>query len=426
MADAAPQHAVYDPAKSPLGEHLQTAAGNLAEWGAWGSIPIVTTFGHPQAEYAAIRKGCGLMARPERGVIHVMGKDSLTFLNNLLTNGLVNRETKTPLPVNHGTYSFLLNLKGRVVAGLTILNAGDLGIFCEVDAIGVPALITAIDSFRFREQAKMVDVSSQWSVLNLHGPAAVDVLHNAADAGAIFEPTPADFPATIDLPVARIKLAGRDAIAWRDDLCGVPGVGVLVPSDSIAAVWDDLVARFGQTEDERDFGRRRVRPVGWAMFNACRIEAGTPLLGIDVPLAAPSKPGKKPDLEEAAREDPKGGALPAETGPLFEKAVSVTSGCYLGQEIVARMHARKVVAKKIVGIRMDEDRLPTAGVVVEIDGNVVGAVTSSTLSPVLSNACICLALIKRPHFEVGTVVTIAAEGRHATGRIVELPFVKVG
>ena len=89
MANATPQHAVYDAASNPLLGHLRATANDLAEWEAWGTIPIVATFGHPQAEYAALRKGCALMPRPERGVIHVTGAEALPFLNNLLTNGLV-------------------------------------------------------------------------------------------------------------------------------------------------------------------------------------------------------------------------------------------------------------------------------------------------------------------------------------------------
>jgi hypothetical protein len=42
---------------------------------------------------------------------------------------------------------------------------------------------------------------------------------------------------------------------------------------------------------------------------------------------------------------------------------------------------------------------------------------------VLSAACVCLATIKRPHYEVGTEVVIPAEGRNAKGQVVALPFV---
>jgi folate-binding protein YgfZ len=144
------------------------------------------------------------------------------------------------------------------------------------------------------------------------------------------------------------------------------------------------------------------------------------MLGIDFAAAPPSRPGQKAEQVPETR----GGTLPAETGPLFAKAVSISGGCYLGQEVVARMHARKVVARRIVGIRMQEDALPSAGVEVDVDDQPVGLVSSSTLSPVLSGACLALAMIKRPHFEPGTEVQVPAEGRRVRGMVQELPFLR--
>ena len=124
---------------------------------------------------------------------------------------------------------------------------------------------------------------------------------------------------------------------------------------------------------------RSARPIGWAAFNAARVEAGRPVFGIDfdgAPLSS-AAPGSK--------EDSGSGSLPAETG-LFDRAVSITKGCYLGQEIVARMHARGQVARRVVGIRMEGDALPIAGAqIMDEDSNTVGVVTSSTVSPILSN-----------------------------------------
>jgi folate-binding protein YgfZ len=139
------------------------------------------------------------------------------------------------------------------------------------------------------------------------------------------------------------------------------------------------------------------------VFNTARIEAGRPLFGID--------------FDDTV--------LPAETGQL-ERAVSFTKGCYLGQEIVARMHARGQVARRIVGIKMREDALPIAGApIVDDQQNQIGGITSSTISPVLSNASICLGLIKSAFSAVGTQIRIAAEGAFRQGIVVELPFVSL-
>ncbi len=417
-----PQDAVDDPRPiapaDPIVDRL--ALDDDVDLAGLGDRRIVMNFAEPQAEYAAMRKACGLMARGDLAVVEVAGRDALAFLNNLLTNGLIDKETKTPMPVGSGCYSFFLNLKGRVVADPFVLRVEEERVLMVVSRLLAETLATSLDRYRFSEKATFKVLADELYVLSLIGPTVLELLGDAADSAVAFSDQPEDFPATSYHAVATIKLGGEPMHAFHDDTLGVPAVHLLVPSEKVAATWDDLCTRFGETVDDRRYGIRRLRPVGWGMFNAIRVEAGLPMLGVDFVPAPPSRPGRKSDDEPA---ETKGGSLPAETGPLFERAVSVTSGCYLGQEVVARMHARQVKAKSLVGIRMAEDALPGAGAPVEVGDVQVGVVTSSTLSPVLSSASIALATIKRPHFEVGTEVIVPAEGRRAKGTIVKLPFV---
>jgi aminomethyltransferase len=191
-----------------------------------------------------------------------------------------------------------------------------------------------------------------------------------------------------------------DAIVWRDDPTGTPGYQLIIPTESAATVWRELITRFGESQS---LGKRPLRPIGWAAFNATRIEAGRPLFGID--------------FDDSI--------LPAETGPLFNRAVSLTKGCYLGQEIVARMHARQQVAKQIVGLKLDNDALPMAGAKLFDDkGNEIGGVTSSTLSPILSDIAIGIGYVKRPFIAAGTKIRVPAEGAVREAIVSELPFVK--
>ena len=398
-------------------------AEELVEVSAWGDVPIVTSFAEPQAEYAALRKACGLMARGDLGVVEATGRDALPFLNNLLTNGLISKETKAAMPVGSGCHSFFLNLRGRVVADPLVVRVEEERILMLVSRPLAGVLVKALDLYRFAEKVRLRDASDEWYVLSLVGPTCGGILAEAGDTTPAFEARPSDFPATSYVAACPVRFAGAEGYAVSDvDFAGVGARHLIVPRDRASAIWEDLTTRFGDTLDDRRFGQRRLRPAGWAMFNAVRIEAGLPLLGIDFAPAPPSKPGRRPEGEEPP--ETKGGALPAETGPLFEQTVSVVSGCYLGQEVVARMHARQVQAKKIVGLKMDEDALPAAGAPVEVDDAVVGSVTSSTLSPVPSAAAIALATLKRPHFEIGTTVRVPAEGRWATARVVTLPFVE--
>ncbi|MGC4032906.1 MAG: hypothetical protein QM754_14455 [Tepidisphaeraceae bacterium] len=295
-----------------------------AEMQAYDTVEIVSTFGEPQAEYAAIRKSAAILDLPQRGFIELTGRDRHAFLNNLVTADLVNKETKTPLPAGKWAYAYLLNLKGRIVCDLNVIELGDKTLL-ELDGRLVPMLVNLLDRYLFAEQVKLRNATTELYEFAMHGPTAVAVL---GEEGV---------DANISTGECRtISIIGATATLWRDDVCGVPGLHLIVPRDRAVEVWQHLLTRHG---NETAIGKRPLRPIGWAAFNATRIEAGRPLFGIDFDLATPSFPGKKADAPEDPAARPMG-VLPAETA-MLDRAVSFVKGCYLGQEVVARMHARR-------------------------------------------------------------------------------------
>ena len=358
-----------------------------AEFQPYAEVEIVSTFGEPQAEYAALHKGCGMLDLPQRGILELTGKDRLPFLNNLLTNQTWSKETKTGMAAGLGVYAFYLNTKGRIVTDLNVLELGDRTLL-EMDGRLVPQLRLMFEKYLFAEQVTMTDCTGTLHQIALHGAGSWEVLN-----AAIGTPLPVLDP----LSSTSIRIFGVDAIVYRDDPTGQTGYVLIVPIAAAKTVWMNLLSKLGTSSET---GKRALRPVGWAAFNAARIEGGRPIFGID--------------FDDSI--------LPAETGQ-FNRAVSVTKGCYLGQEIVARMHARQQVAKQLVGIRMESDALPIAGTKILDDANnEIGGVTSSTLSPILSNMAICLGYLKRPFFAPKTIVNIPAEGSVRKGTVVDLPF----
>ena len=345
-----------------------------AEFQPYMDGQIVSTFGEPQAEYAAIRKAVGLMDLPQRGVLELTGRDRLPFLNNLLTAATYDKATKTPMAAGGGAYAFLLHNKtGRIIADLTVIERGDRTLI-ELDGRLAATVMAELERYKFAEQVTIADRSAELHELALHGPRATLSVH--------------ELPTIEPGQNAAIELFGTPTIAWRDDLTGSPGYHLIVPADAARLVWMNLIGR-------------HVRPIGWAAFNAARVEAGRPLFGID--------------FDDTA--------LPAETGPLLDRAVSFTKGCYPGQEVVARMHARGQFAKTVVGLRVADGALPVAGSPVTDDvGDTVGVVTSSTVSPVLSNAAVALATVRKAACNVGTVVNVPAEGAVRRAVVAPLPF----
>jgi folate-binding protein YgfZ len=361
-----------------------------AEFQPYGDVEVVSTFGEPQAEYAAIRKGCGLMDLPQRGSLELTGKDRHKFLNNLLTNQTWDKDAKTGMAAGKGAYAFFLNTKGRVVTDMNVLELGE-STWLEMDARMVGPLRGMLDKYLFAEQVKMVSRVAELHEIALHGPGATGILGRVIGR---------DVAGLAPLESVRASVFEQDVVVWRDDPAGVPGFHLVTNGQGMAKVWMGLVTQFAASAE---IGKRELRPVGWAAYNATRIEGGRAMFGID--------------FDESI--------LPAETGAAFDRAVSLTKGCYLGQEIVARMHARGQVAKKLVGIRMEGEALPVAGVkIFDPQQNEVGGVTSSTISPVLSNVAVCLGYVKRPLFEVGTELLVPAEGQMRRGKVVELPFVR--
>jgi folate-binding Fe-S cluster repair protein YgfZ len=119
--------------------------------------------------------------------------------------------------------------------------------------------------------------------------------------------------------------------------------------------------------------------------------------------------------------------------------VSFTKGCYLGQEIVARMQSLGAPKQKVVGIRLERaagamvpfdpalEPQPDTGapVYAAVDGPVdrdalaepIGQVTSSAVSPMLSGTVICFATVRSKSSAPGTRVLVEAEGRLLGGEI---------
>ena len=374
------------PVPNPLQSLHQQAE---AEFQPYAQVEIVSTFGEPQAEYAAIRKSAALLDEPQRGILEVSGADRFAFLNNLLTNQTWNKDTKKGLSAGEGVYAFFLNTKGRIVADLYAIETGER-MLLDMDARMAEPLRVAFDKFLFREQVKMTNRVGSLHTLSLHGPGSAQILNDVCAT-----PTP-ELP---QLGSSSTKMFNVDVVIWRDDVCAVPGFHLVIEDAATQKVWTSLCDRFAQSQE---LGKRRLRPAGWAAYNACRIEGGRPIFGID--------------FDESV--------LPPETGQM-ERAVSLTKGCYLGQEIVARMVARGQVARQLVGIRMADDALPIAGAQIYDDqNNSIGGITSSTMSPVLSNAAICLGYVKKQFIAPGSVVNIPAEGSIRRAVATELPFLK--
>ena len=402
---------------SPLLSQHQQAEALLATYGPPDAgVAMVQTFGEVELEYAALRRpvGCGLIDLPNRATIEITGADRVDFLNRMVTQELKG------WPELSARETFWLSRKGRIDADLRLINLPDR-VLVDVDVHAAERARTGLAAYVITEACNLFDRTNEFHRLALHGATAAAVL-DAASA-------PIHGPGVRDLApgqVAARQFGPHVGIIDRSDTAGTPGFGLLLPTEGTRAVYEHLLELGGYDGQnghapgsalQPKARGHALRPIGWAAFNIARIEAGTPMYFLDF----------GPD------------SLPAETGVLSQR-VSFTKGCYLGQEIVARMHALGHPKQQLVAIRLPAPTLPppvdpgqpyeppaipqpVTGAAIFLRsadqsapprpseaGDAIGAVTSSCVSPMLGQTPIAFAMIKFAHASAGTGLWVECEG----------------
>jgi folate-binding protein YgfZ len=264
----------------------------------------------------------------------------------------------------------------------------------ETDRFSAPLVAQELEKLLFGEDVHLEDLTDQKRVLSLHGPAAAKLL------GQVEAQTDTPLSELGDLGVCTGEGLMRPITVFRRDETGALGLHVISDAEPLGPLYLALAEVVGGLNPEVEGGQRRPiagRGIGWMAYNAARVEAGTPLYRVDY----------GPDT------------LPHETGELVHRVVSFNKGCYRGQEVVARMHSLGHPKRVLVGLRLPDQRMPIAtaqllepdpAVVGRSTGKVVGAVTSSTLSPMLGGVAVCLAMVGWGWHEAGKTVLAPAEG----------------
>jgi len=280
-----------DPGKSSL-----LAWPGAVEAG-WPDEGVAAHYGDPMREQRTIEESAGIVDRSCRGVLRITGPDRLSWLHSLTTQQLEGLATGT------AAQALVLSPNGHIEHHLTLTDDGT-ATWVHVEPGTAAALAEFLESMRFMLRVEVADISRDSAVLTVLGPAAGDLVAGLDGVQASVNPGPFG---TIDLIVA------------RDQLPGVAG---------------DLV-------------RRGATAAGMWAFEALRIAAHVPRLGLDTDHRT----------------------IPHEVG-WIDSAVHLNKGCYRGQETVARVHNLGHPPRRLVFLHLDgsAERLPGHGDPVELGG----------------------------------------------------------
>jgi len=354
--------------RSALEEIHQRLGAAMIERDGW-SIPA--SYGDVLLEYASVREsGAGLIDLSSRGRLLVSGSEAVQFLNGLITNDM-----KT-LAENQWMPAVFPTVQGRLIASVRVIHRAD-GFLIDTEASTHERVLQTISRFTLAGDFRVTDLTTELTQFSLQGTRAAEIVARVLGEAAA---------RLVHFEVAIVPWQQGQVTVIRASQTGADGFDLFVAANQAAALWEALTAA-------------GARPVGFDAVEILRIEAGQPRYRID--------------MDESN--------VVTETN--LDEAISYTKGCYIGQEIVARIKYRGHVAKKLTGILFSRGvKIQSGPSIRSLDDKEIGRITSATLSPHLGRT-VALGYVKYDYLAAGTEVKVVAGERELYAEVVELPFV---
>jgi folate-binding protein YgfZ len=324
-------------------------------------------------EYSAVRVGgAGLVDLSARGRLLVSGSEAVTFLNGLITNDM-----KT-LAVNSWMEAAFPNVQGRLLAAIRVIHRDD-GFLIDTEDVTRETVVKLLERFTLAGDFRVADITGELAMFSLQGKGAAEVIQGALGESAANverqQVATAKVESDSNVTIIRATHTAEDGFDLFVDAHEAKNLSVLL-------------------------NKAGAQTVGADALETLRIEAGIPRYGID--------------MDETN--------VVTETN--LDDAVSFTKGCYLGQEIIARIKYRGHVAKKLTGLVLDERIvLQTGAKILSLDDKEIGRVTSFTFSPQLERA-IALGYVKYDYLAPGTKVKVISSEQEFPATVAELPFIR--
>jgi folate-binding protein YgfZ len=338
----------------------------------------VAHYGDALAEYAALGESAGILDLSFRGRLCILGADRVKFLNGQVTNNV--KELRT----GGGCYAALVSAKGKIQSDLHIYILENEILLDFEPGLG-GAVQQRLEKYIIAEDAQVADVSAPYGLWSVQGPKAAAVIKKLPWNFAVPEEPCA---------LARIDDAVLGEIyVMNHARTHSAGYDLFVPSQSMQPVVGRLIVA------AIEMGGRFC---GWQALETARIEAGIPRFGADM------------DETNLASEV-------LDTG-----AISYSKGCYIGQEVIARVRTYGQAAKSLRGLLLPDNlrALPVKGDKLFLGEKEIGYITSAVASPRLKSN-IALGYVRREANQTGTELLLQMPPGKIPVKIVDLPFVSL-
>jgi folate-binding protein YgfZ len=307
--------------------------------------------------YRAATTAAAITELDSFGVIRLTGSERTSWLQGMITNDV------QKLPSGNGCYAAHLTPQGKIVAHMRVFKDDD-ALWLTLERAAIPKLIAAFDKLLIMEDVQIADLSDAYSILGLLGPEA-----------------PNHLGAWLGSPLVLQDLHSHRKFDESRIVVSRLGYEVWIPRGQT-----DSVLRF--------FADHGITAIDHGTWDVLRTEAGIPIYGVDI--------------DEST-------TMPE----LGEDGISYDKGCYIGQEVVAKVKYIGHVNRRFAGLLISGNDLPEMKSAIRKGGREVGYITTALFSPRL-NQPIALGFLNRSAYAAGSEVEVGA----ATATIVDLPFPK--
>jgi len=348
-------------------------SNNGAEFGKLSEKKVVQNYGDLVAEHRYLTQKVALIDLTSRGAMAALGDDRVKYINGQVTNEVMG------LRPGQGCYAALVNVKAKMQSDLNIYRLKD-ELILDFEPGQFEIVKTRLERNIVSDQVELVDVSPHFGLLSLQGPDTCGLLESIG------------FSLPVE-PLSHNKVSTPNMGEWflmHNSRFGSIGCDLYIPIEYLPVAAEYLF---------KNTLKHAGGLAGWQATEVSRVEAGIPRFGSEM------------DQD----------TLPPEAN-IQDRAISYSKGCYIGQEIIARIRTYGRVNRTLVGFRFDKtlaESVVPGSLLEDESGKVVAKVTSIANSPSLGT--LGLGLARRTHSEMGVVLSakVPAVGK---ATITAIPF----
>ncbi|MBQ5982598.1 MAG: glycine cleavage system aminomethyltransferase GcvT [Prevotella sp.] len=320
-------------------------------------------------EHNAVRQHCGVFDVSHMGEVFVTGNDAEKFVNHIFTNDISNA------PVGQIFYGMMLYPNGGTVDDLLVYKMGENNFFLVINAANIDKDVEWILQHTKDYDVNIDHCSERYGQLAVQGPeaeAVVEEVLGVACKELVFYTT------------KTLVIDGEEIIVSRTGYTGEDGFEIYGSHALIVKMWNQLMES------------GRCKPCGLGCRDTLRFEVGLPLYGDELsqdisPVMAGLGMFCKLNKEE-----------------------------FIGKEALVEQKSNGV-AKKLVGIELQDKAVPRHGYAVIKDGNVIGQVTTGYHCISVPKS-VCMALVDSQFATLGTEVEIQIRKKTFPGVVVKKRF----